>query len=298
MKITDFITLLTLSAIWGSSFLFMRIASPELGPILLMAIRVTLACLVLLPICFYKKQAYLIINHWRPLLIIGLTSTAIPFCLFGYSMISLSAGHGAVLNATTPMFGVLIAYFWFNQTFKASTVLGLFLGLFGVYLLTLSRAADTTLEHHILLPTLSALFGTCCYAYSANYTKKYLSNIPPLVQATGSLFFASLVLIPLSVFFIPQQDVSANAQIAVILLSIICTSFAYLLFFHLINKIGAHKTLSVTYIIPIFGLLFGAIFLHEEINQQMVIGMITILFGVALITGAHQNIKNRLIKQC
>lgn len=283
MPITSFFQLVFLAAIWGSSFLFMRMTSAELGPVLLMALRTLIATLTLLPILFLYKQWNEFNGKWRDLFVVGMLNTAIPFVMFGYATLHLTAGLTSVLNATTPFFGVIIAFIWFKEKLSIGQALGLLLGFTGVYLLMLDKinAED---DSAVLLPSLAVFLATFCYALSASYTKRHLTGVKPLAQATGSQICATLVLVPLSVFFLPETLPSDTAIYAVIVLGMLCTAIAYIIFFKLIADIGPTNAISVTYLIPVFGIFWGALFLSEQVTMLMLIGGITVLFGVALTT--------------
>jgi drug/metabolite transporter (DMT)-like permease len=277
------IELILLAAIWGASFIFMRIGSPEFGPILFMALRTLIASLFLLPLVYIAKQQKSFSGYKRKIFIVGILNTAIPFVLFGYATLTLPAGITSVLNATTPMFGAIVAYFWLKEKLSHTASLGLFIGFIGVYLLMRDKMALG--QESIILPTLAVMLAALCYGTSANFTKKYLSAVKPIALAAGSQISASMVLIPISLFFIPTTIPSNSAIYAVIMLGILCTGIAYIIFFRLIAHTGPAKAMSVTYLIPIFGLFWGVLLLNEEITQWMVIGCGFILFGVALTTG-------------
>ena len=275
--------LLLLAAIWGASFIFMRIGSPEFGPILFMALRTLTASIFLLPLVFIAKKQAAFKGYKAKIFVVGIFNTAIPFVLFGYATLTLSGGLTSVLNATTPMFGAIVAYIWFRDKLTVVASFGLLIGFVGVYLLVLDKI--TLGQQNILLPTLAALLASLCYGLSANYTKRYLSGISSTVLATGSQVAATLVLLPISFFFIPTQWPSDSAIISVLLLGVLCTGVAYIIFFHLIENLGPSKAISVTYLIPAFGLFWGSLFLDEVITAGMIIGCGFILTGVALATG-------------
>ncbi|MGJ8693860.1 MAG: DMT family transporter [Thalassotalea sp.] len=293
MNIKQFLELTLLAAIWGASFLFMRIASPELGPVMLMTLRVVIATLCLLPVIFFTKQVKYFRGQWQHLLVVGFFSTALPFTLFGYATLHLAAGLASVLNTTTPMFGVIIAFLWFKEKISWSGVIGLMIGFIGIYLLLFEKIHHQQTEQ-VLLPTLAILLATFCYAFAANYAKCYLSTIKPMVQATGSLISASIILLPISCFFIPDHAISNQAIISILLLGTVCTGIAYIIFFRLLAKIGPNNTISVTYLIPIFGIMWGSILLQEQITSFMITGVIVVLLGVSLSTGLLKNISKVL----
>jgi len=283
MKPIYLIELISLAAIWGSSFIFMRIGSPEFGPFLFMALRTFTASLFLLPILYIAKQQKALNGYKLKMLVAGQLNTAIPFVLFGYATLTLAAGTTSVLNATTPMFGAIVAYLWLKQKLSLSAAIGLFIGFIGVYFLVFDKISVG--ENDIIGPACAALVASFCYGFSANYTKKYLSGINSVALAAGSQISASLTLIPISLFFLPTSLPSSEAFISVILLGVVCTGIAYIIFFRLIANLGPARAMSVTYMIPAFGLLWGSLFLDESISQWMIIGCALILTGVALTTG-------------
>jgi len=275
--------LVLLAAIWGASFMFMRIGSPEFGPVLFMALRTLIASLFLMPLVLLYKQHKGLAGYKRKIFIVGLLNTAIPFVLFGYATLTLSAGVTSILNATTPMFGAIVAYIWLKDKLSPSAVLGLFIGFIGVYLLMFNKIGDG--QSSSLLPPLAVMLATLCYGISANYTKRYLTAIKPLALAAGSQVSATLVLLPVSLFYMPEAMPSFSAFNALFMLGILCTGVAYVLFFRLIAHLGPAKAISVTYLIPAFGILWGAIFLQEVISLWTLIGCGLILTGVGLTTG-------------
>ncbi len=272
-----------LAAIWGASFIFMKIGGPDFGPFLFMAMRTLVASLFLLPLVYLKKQQSALIGYSQKIFIVGLLNTAIPFVLFGWATLSLSAGNTAVLNGTTPMFGAIIAYFWLKDKLSLSAIIGICIGFLGVYFLMFDKI--TTNTGNVILPTLAVMLAAFCYGLSANYTKKYLQGISPLALAAGSQISATLVLLPISMFFLPSAIPSNSSIMAVIALGIMCTGIAYIMFFRLIATIGPAKTISVTYLIPIFGIIWGVIFLDESVTFWTFVGGGLIFTGVALTTG-------------
>lgn len=272
-----------LAAIWGASFIFMKIGGPDFGPFLFMAMRTLVASLFLLPLVYLKKQQSALIGYSQKIFIVGLLNTAIPFVLFGWATLSLSAGNTAVLNGTTPMFGAIIAYFWLKNKLSLSAIIGICIGFLGVYFLMFDKI--TTNTGNVILPTLAVMLAAFCYGLSANYTKKYLQGISPLALAAGSQISATIVLLPISMFFLPSALPSNSSIMAVIALGIMCTGIAYIMFFRLIAAIGPAKTISVTYLIPIFGIIWGVIFLDESVTFWTFVGGGLIFTGVALTTG-------------
>lgn len=288
MNKKSFIELIMLAAIWGSSFLFMRIGTPEFGPILFMAFRTLIASIFLYPLMVFAGQKLALKGQWKKIFIVGALNTAIPFMLFGYAILTLSAGVTSILNATTPIFGALVTYFWLKGKLAPSAIFGLILGFFGVYLLMYDKA--TTSNENVFLPTLAVLGATLCYGVAANYAKKYLSGVKPLALASGSQISASILLLPVSIFFLPDTIPSSNAWWSIIILGVLCTSVAYILYFRLIADLGPTNAMSVTYLIPAFGLFWGYVFLDEQITMSILLGCSMILLGVGLTTGVFKRI--------
>ena len=283
MKPIYLIELIVLAAIWGASFIFMRIGSPEFGPFLFMALRTLTASLFLLPLVYLAKQQKALNGYKLKMFVAGQFNTAIPFVLFGYATLTLAAGTTSVLNATTPMFGAIVAYLWLKDKLSFSALMGLIIGFVGVYFLVFDKIFVG--EKNILGPAIAALIASFCYGFSANYTKKYLSGINSIALATGSQISATLTLLPISLLFMPTSLPSNEAFVSVVLLGILCTGIAYIIFFRLIANLGPARAMSVTYLIPAFGLLWGSLLLDEKISQGMILGCGLILTGVALTTG-------------
>ncbi|MCO4799499.1 MAG: DMT family transporter [Colwelliaceae bacterium] len=283
MTTRPLIELPLLAAIWGASFLFMKVGGPEFGPVLFMAIRTLIASLLLVVLLILKKQLTFLLDHKKDIFIVGLMNTAIPFVLFGWATLTLTAGSTSVLNATTPMFGAIVAVIWLKDKLNTSAIMGLIIGFIGVYFLMFDKL--NTPNSNVILPMLAVMLASLFYGVSANYTKKYLSNVKPLVLAAGSQLAATIVLLPLSMMFLPKKFPSIEAINSVVVLGIVCTGFAYIIFFRLISALGPTKAISVTYLIPAFGLFWGAVFLNEMITSTMLFGCGLILFGVALTTG-------------
>ena len=285
------IELLLLAAIWGASFMFMRVGSPEFGPIVFATLRTSIAAIFLIICLVLFKETNALKGRWRDIFVVGALNTAIPFTLFSFATLTLTAGTASVLNATAPMFSAIVAYIWLKDKLSLSAMFGLVIGFFGVYLLVSDNLhfdiefTYKSLENNTLLPTLAAMLAALCYGISANYTKKNLSTIKPLALAAGSQIAATAMLLPLSLFFIPETLPSSNAIWSVLLIGVICTGVAYILFFRLIAQLGPAKAISVTYLIPAFGILWGALFLGETISLMMLLGGGIILLGVALTTG-------------
>ena len=295
MTVRPLIELPLLAAIWGASFIFMKLGGAEFGPFLFMAIRTLIASVFLLPLLLLNKQHLNLNGYYLKIFIMAMFSTAIPFILFGWATLTLTAGITSVLNATTPMFGAIVAFLWLKDKLSLSAVFGLILGFIGVYFLMYDKLVIA--QEDVILPTLAVMLASLCYGISANFTKRYLTGVKPLALATGSQVSATLVLLPISLFFLPETIPSDSAMLSVLLLGILCTGIAYVIFFRLITFLGPTKAISVTYLIPVFGLFWGVIFLNEIITSWMMLGCGFVLSGVALTTGAVKLRKKTTITQ-
>jgi drug/metabolite transporter (DMT)-like permease len=229
-------------------------------------------------------------GHWAALraqasriLFVGLLNAGLPFLLFGFAVTSISTGLAAILNATVPLFGALVAWLWLGDRPGRWRALGLALGFAGVAVLSWDKAifhAGGT-----GWAVLACLGATMLYAIAASYTKKYLMGIPPMATTAGSLFGATLGLALPAAWYWPAQPVSGHAWLALVAVGVLCTALAYLLYFRLIEAAGPAKTLTVTFLIPVFAIAYGALLLGEPITARMIGCGVVVLAGVALATG-------------
>ena len=259
MGLRDIAALLLLASIWGGSFIFMRVAAPEFGIYVLVAIRTVLATSVLLPILMMTGGVSQIFKHWFPIALVGLANTAVPFVLFNYSSLHLEAGVNAILNATAPMFGALVAWLWLGDKLTPTAIAGLALGFLGVTVISQQKLGEGDIS---FVPILTALLATTCYGIAASMMKRWLQGVRPLVVATGSQAMASIMLAPFALSTLPATMPSANAWLNAVALAILGTAIAYILYFKLIANVGPAKAISVAYMVPLFGIiwaLFGAI---------------------------------------
>ncbi|OUM03376.1 DMT family transporter [Variovorax sp. JS1663] len=281
------VDLVLLGALWGASFLFMRIGAAEFGALPTAAVRVGIAMLFLLPLLLMRGQWSSLRQYWKPALGIGVLNSGLPFALFCFALLSINSGLAAVLNATVPMFGALVAWGFFGERPDRSRSLGLVIGFAGVAMLAGRSAgfhsgADETAARWAMAACLAACI---CYAFSASLTRKYLTGVPPLATAAGSQIGATLALALPALWLWPAQMPSLKAWLALVALGVACTGVAYILFFRLIERAGPARALTVTFLVPVFALFYGAIFLGEDITQWMLVCAVVIVCGVALSTG-------------
>ncbi|MCC6785248.1 MAG: DMT family transporter [Planctomycetes bacterium] len=271
--------LVALAAIWGASFLFMRIAAPEFGPAMLIEIRVAIAALFLSGWLALRGEFGALQGRLRDLAVLGAMNSALPFSLFAFATLSLPAGLSSVLNATVPLFVVAIGFLWLRERLAPVRLLGLVIGFAGVLVLVghkLTLTADRT-------AVLAGLSAAACYGFSSHYTKRRLGGLTPLAIAAGSQIAASIVLLPVALAALPAQVPSTAAFACAALLGVVCTGVAYVLFFRLLRGVGAARASTVTFLIPIFGMTWGYLFLDERLPLQAIAGAAVVLFGTLLV---------------
>jgi drug/metabolite transporter (DMT)-like permease len=285
MKQRDITELITLATIWGASFLFMRMGAAEFGPVPLAMVRVVGASLFLMPVLALRGEWPALQRHWKPIFLVGLTNSAIPFLCFSYAALSISAGLSSIFNATTPLWGALMAWAWLKDKLTSWRVLGLVIGFAGVLGLAWEKASFKPGAESTGFAVLACLLATLLYGFSASFTKKRLAGVPPMALAAGSQLASALALLLPGLWFWPARMPGASSWAAAVGLALLCTGAAYVLYFRLIAHIGPANAISVTFLIPAFAVLWGAMFLHEAITLAMVIGCVVILCGTALATG-------------
>jgi len=275
--------LIALAAIWGASFLFMRLGAGEFGPVALSAVRVAGAALVLLPLLLWCGQWVELRRHWRAIFLVGLTNSALPFLFFSYAALGISAGLSSIFNASTPLWGALIGWWWLRDRPSGPRALGLAIGFAGVIGLAWEKAS-----FHLGgsgWAVVACLGAAMLYGLSANYTKKRLQGVAPMAVAAGSQLSAALALAVPALLWWPAAMPSGRAWLMVALLALLCTGLAYLMYFRLIAHVGAANAIAVTFLIPAFAVLWGWLFLGEPLTLAMALGCAVILLGTALATG-------------
>jgi drug/metabolite transporter (DMT)-like permease len=283
VKTQDVVELLLLGTLWGGSFLFMRIASPEFGPIALIAVRVSVASLVLLPFLLHAGLGRSLLARGPELVFFGGINSALPFCLFAYATLSLSAGYTAVINAVAPLFTAIVAFVWLGERLSRLATIGRGVGFGGVVLLVSDKLGFD--GGGATLGIMAAMCASLSYGVAANYTRARFTGVGSLVLATGSQLGASLLLLPLCFWFWPTTMPSANSWLAVLVLGVACTGIAYVFFFRLMARLGPSRAITVTFLVPLAAMVFGALFLDELVSLKMLLGCGLILLGTALAIG-------------
>lgn len=276
-----------LSALWGASFLFMRIAAADLGALPTAAMRVAIASLFLWPLLRWRGQTGLLRQHWRPILFVGVLNSGIPFALYAFAVMHISTGLSSILNATVPLFGALVAWAWLGDKPGFSRGLGLAIGFGGIVLLAggqVGLKADGS-GISAMWAVLACLGATSCYALAASFTKKHVPPLPSLVTATGSQIGATLALALPALWWRPDHLPGLPTWAALLALGVLCTGVAYVLYFRLIDRAGPSRALTVTYLIPVFAVAYGVLLLGESVTPWMLLCGAIILIGTALASG-------------
>ena len=252
--------------------------------------RVAVAAAFLLPIVVFKGLLPALKQHWKKIFFMGIFNSAIPFACFAFALLSITTGLSAILNATVPMFGALVAWVWLKDKPALPRIAGIVIGFGGIALLAWDKAsfkpdASNQLGLAPGWAVLACLLACLCYGISASFTKKYMVGINPLVTAAGSQIGATLGLLIPAIWLWPSVTPGTTAWLALLVLGVACTGVAYILYFRLIEKAGPQRTLTVTFLIPVFAVFYGAVFLRESITPWMLLCALVIVCGTALATG-------------
>lgn len=274
--------LVLLAAIWGSSFVFMRKAAPVLGPALLIEYRVGFAALFLCVVGLVLGKRLDLAQNWKHYLILGFFNSALPFLLFAYAALSLTASVLSVINATAPMFAALIAALWSRQAISSKKGFGLLLGTAGVALLVGFDSVASKPGAPLAIG--AALLAAFSYSVASTYSKAARS-VEPFANAHGSMWGATVLVLPTLAFFPSPGVATPDVLGAALALGIMCTGIAYILYFKLIDDVGTTSALTVTFLNPLFGILWGALFLHEVVGWHTIAGAAIVITGTALVTG-------------
>ena len=288
MKLTDTFLLILLAAIWGGSFVFMRATVDVFGPVALITFRLLFAALFMLVFLIPKKNFREFIANWKTLFAVGILGSALPFTLLAYTSLSMKSGTVSILNAMTPVFAALIAHLWLKSKMTALQFTGMFISIAGLVFLVWDKLSWNIQSW---LPVLAGAFAALSYGVASNMTKKYLADVSIMTTSSGSLAFSAIIMLLLLQFFVPDySQISTLDWFYTVLLGLVCTSLAYIIYFKLIKNIGPARIVSVTFLIPVFSFIWGYVLLNEQVTTRMWLAMFTILFGMALVTGLiHRN---------
>ncbi len=275
--------LLALGAIWGASYIFIRVAVEPLGPLFLMFIRVALSGLILLTYARLRRRKLNIRGHWRRFIVLGFLGSALPFSLIAWAELTVTASMAAILMSTTPLFTTFVAAAGLGERLTIAKLIGAVLGIVGVTVTV--GGSDMTLTFEAVAAILALLAATLSYALGGVYAKRYFTGLNNLSMSSGQMIAASFVLAPVSLADLPPHAPSFEVLLATLALVVLCTAFAYQLYYYLIISAGPINALTVTLLVPIFGVIFGALLLGESISPGIIAGLVIVLFSVGLVTG-------------
>ena len=267
-----------LGAIWGASFLFMRVSAREFGALPLVEIRLALGALILLPI-LWKGYTHFNRKHVLPLIFVSAINTAIPFSLFAWAAQRAPAGIGAITNATAVMWTALVAFVVFKEQISKRRAFGLLVGFIGVAVLASGKTAGGS---SVWSAALAGTFAGFLYGIGGNLIRRQFPGIPSGAVASATLVCASLLLAPFAIASWPQGAIPMHSWVSAVLLGVLCTGTAYFIYFRLIYRVGAARAVTVTYLVPLFGVVWAWIVLGEPLTPSMAIAGALILGGVAL----------------
>lgn len=284
MRGQDITDLILLAAIWGSSFLFITLSVNDFGPFALMAMRTGIGLLVLLPLLFWRHALPDLVRHWKPIFTVGIINAALPFTLLAYAAFVIPAGVLSILNSATPLWGAVFAALWLKDILPKWRIAGLVIGFCGMILLVWDE-----LEIDQLIGTglglAAAAAAPMSYGLSSTFTNRYLMGVKSIAVATGALLSATIALWPLALLTWPEGEISQRSWGALLMLSVLCTGVTYIIFYRLVMNAGPAKASTVTLLIPVFGVLWGWMWLEEEVTGVILMATAIILAGTALATG-------------
>jgi drug/metabolite transporter (DMT)-like permease len=283
MSLRDLLLLILLSAVWGASYLFTRVAGPVLGPIALMAIRLFIAAGMLIALARGMGQTPDFRTRWRQFLFIGAIGNAIPFVLIANAVIQLNASIAAILNATGPLFTTIVSTLWLGERLGLRKILGAALGVLGVSILVGWSPLPVTPA--VLLATGQALLAALSYALTAVYARRHFADLSPLQAAVGQVCGGAVLLTPLMIVAPPLGPFTWPITLSVLALAVPCSVLAYFIYFRLIANIGPTKTSTVAFLIPLFGILWATTFLGEPVNVGILAGLGVILLSIWFVLG-------------
>jgi drug/metabolite transporter (DMT)-like permease len=283
MGLTSILLLLALSGIWGSSFIFMRYLAPLIGPVATADLRMLLAGLAL--VCFFAITRFSAQwrRNWKQFLLIGLLNSAIPFVLYSAAALYLPASMEAIFNSMSPMFGAIFGAIWLAERITARKAVGLLLGIGGVAAMSSLGGLHATTQ--TVLSMVACLVAPMCYGLAGVYIKRKVTGVKPMAIAGGSQLLGGLALLPFA-FIAPPAISAFNPKVALLIVAfaLLCSAVAYLIYYKLIADVGPTRALTVTFLIPVFAMLWGFLFLGEAVTWSMALGAAIILAGTYLVT--------------
>ena len=288
MELKNWILLILLGAVWGSAFMFIKISADDFGPILLVNLRLLLAGALFLPFLLQKKYLAYFKSHFPGIFILAIFSNAFPFTMFSYASLGATSNMLGILNGTTAFMTMVVAYFWLKESITPKQIFGIILGFLGILVLVNPANGSATLGASGF-----ALVGALSYSFSGVYIQKYQLKANKFVLIGWAMLFGGLLLTPLSFFNLPDQMPDNNAIAALLWLGIVSTGIAYLGYIRLIEQIGAVRTSTVTYLLPVFSIIWGSIFLQEKITWIIFGGFIFVMIGMYFANNKNTKVSEK-----
>ncbi|MGV3498042.1 MAG: DMT family transporter [Hydrogenophaga sp.] len=282
MRTRHFAQLVGLSALWGASFLFLRIASPALGPLTLAGLRVSLAIVALVLIMRALRQPWPW-KHWRELAMLGALTVALPFLLYAWAALRLPASYSALLNTTAVLFGTLASAWFKEDTLTVRKLLGCAVGFVGVALIV--QLGPVRLDGPTLVAVVACIIASCCYGASTPLMKRATTRMEPLAIAAGIHVAALVFVTPGALWALPQANFTPAAMFSVLVLGVLTSGVAYWIHLRIIRQVSPVAAISPAFMIPVFGVTWGHLFLGEELSSGIFVGGALVLLATALVTG-------------
>ena len=283
MRSQDLARLVALAAMWGASYLFMRYAVPHLGPVLMIELRVLVAGLALAAFVYASGRGIDWRQHWRGYLFVGAIGLALPFALIAEALTVIDASTAAILNALSPLWATIFAALWIRDPITPAKMAGIALCLAGTAVLVGWTPAPIT--HRELIAASMSVAATALYGFTIVFTKARLKGASPMATSAATLLFAALALAPFTPLDRDLHAVPAMAWWALAGLAIVSTTVAFIFYYRLIADVGPVKAITVTLLVPVFGMVWGVLLLGEPVTAGRLAGCAIILFGCSLILG-------------
>ncbi|MCL4720559.1 MAG: DMT family transporter [Gammaproteobacteria bacterium] len=283
MKPSDILRFLSLAALFGGSFLFMRLSAPHFGALLTAELRVLVAGSVLAAYVLLTGRPLLTRQHWRGFLVVGALNTGFPFVLFAYAAIHIPAGYSAILNALMPVWAAFFSAFMLGERLTWRVFAGVATGMAGVAMLV--QLGPVVINSELVLSAAACILATVCYGFAGTFTKKYLAGLPAHGAAANTMLFAAALLAPFALFSLPSAAPPPVAWLAVGALGVFCSALAFFIYYQLIARIGATQISAVTFLLPAFGIFWGWLFLDEPVTPAMLGGFALVGIAAALVLG-------------
>lgn len=283
MKTSDLLRFIALAALFGGSFLFMRIAAPQFGAFVTAELRLAIAGVVLTAYTLATGRPMLTRERWRDFMVVGALNTGIPFALFSYAAIHIPAGYSAILNALMPLSAAFFSAFMLQERLSWHVFAGVVFAMSGISLLV--QLGPVAIDREVITAALACMLATVCYGFAGAYTKKYIAGLPAHGSAANTMMWGAVLLLPPALIALPDAHPSPVAWLAVTALGLVCTALAFFIYYQLIVRIGATQISAVTFLLPAFGIFWGWLILDEAVTLAMLGGFVLVAIAAGLVLG-------------